>query len=234
MATLASEILSKAAIQLVDPDHTRWPLAELLGWLNQSQRVIVAAKPSAYSASRVLALDAGAMQRLPATHEPPIMALIRVTRNITSDVADWPRVAGHAVRMTSAEALDSADPDWQCRTTSALVRQAAYDAASPHEFIVYPPNDGTGRVEVIVSLLPPTIEPTAANSTAITDFARPIALGAEYEPALLDYILFRAFSKDDMTAVPMKAQMHIQLLSQFLGAKVAAEPTSSKMQQGGA
>lgn len=215
MAITAKQVIVLAGRILQDESATRWTFPELLDWLNEGVSAIVLAKPDASSQTIILSLVAGTWQQL----DTQYISLIRVTRNISA--AGPPRVGGRAVRVTSRESLDAVSPDWhnpKCIKYSAEVRQIIYDGDDPLSFYVYPGNDGTGKVEAIVSELP---APVAASGdvTLIASYDVPIGLKDIYLTPLVDYVTYRAFSKDDTAGSPAISQQHFQAFSLALGIK---------------
>lgn len=227
--TPAAEILIKAGVLLNDEDAVRWSLQELADWLNAGQKAIVLAKPSALSGSVVLELSEGTLQGLPPlTEETRYIALLRLLRNIT-DIGP-PRVGGRAVRDTTRDILDSAEPNWHDGSRvpfKPAVRQYVFDEANPREFYVYPGNDGTGLIEAVVSILPAKIvaavETGPVDPTNIAHWATPIDLDPLYDDVLLDYILFRAYSRDDLAGNPGRAQAYYMSFANAVGLKIRTE-----------
>lgn len=222
MTTTAGEILKRASILLQDTDNVRWPLTELADWINEAQRAIVLAKPSANSQSVALTLVAGALQSLTtASH----LILLRITRNLETAS---PRVGGRVIRPTTRDILDGSDPNWQVVDDDCVrseVRQYVYDEENPREFYVYPPNDGEGIIEAVVGVLPTMI---ATTGTALSDYtALSIGLPEPYAPVILDYIMFRALSKDDPAANITRAQVYYQSFATAVGLKLQVELTNS-------
>lgn len=223
MPVMASDILTDAATILQDADHVRWPLPELAKWLNQAQRAIILAKPSANTETVALEMVLGTLQSLTdASH----LLLLRITRNLKG--ASAPFTGGRAIRPTARETLDASAPGWHDRREVPFrdeVRQYVYDEANPREFYVYPGNTGDGRVEAQVSVLPDMI---ATTGTAIGDYeALAIGLPEPYAPVILDFVLYRAFSKDDMGADIGRARLHYQAFAEALGIKAQAESLNS-------
>lgn len=179
MATItAQSIIDRAAIIIQDETGTRWPSDELLKWLNDGQREIVMLKPDSYAQNESMALAAGTKQSLPTAG----IALIDVVRNMGVDGS----TPGKVIRRIDRRILDDQHPDWHEETPSAEVGHYAFDQRDPKHFYVWPPADGTTQVEIIYS----------ASPTEISDPANTITLDDVYANALLDYILYRAYSKD--------------------------------------
>lgn len=206
---LASSIIDKAAKQLLDAAGVRWPSPELLGWLNDGQRATVLVKPTAYVKSAAVRLAAGTKQSLPADGAQ----LLDVVRNMGTDGL----VPGRAVRIASRDMLDAQAPNWHAATASSVVRHYLYDPRDPKRFYVYPPNTGTGYVELVHAATPPDVAAVG----------NPIELDDAYETVLLDYVLYRAFSKDSEAADDGKAQRHMTAWITALGGKVQAEGSSN-------
>lgn len=224
MAVLASEILAPVIIILQDPDNTRWPLAELVGWLNDGQKETVLQKPSASSDNVVITLVDGTKQDIGSGR----LALLRVVRNITAEGP--PRVGGRAIRVCSREILDTSYPDWHdpaITSPNQQVRQYVLDDQDPTHFYVFPPNISGGKVEAIVSVTPALIAPTG-DPLDIASYATAIGLPDIYKGALQDYVLYRAYSKDAAYAANVqRAAMHYQQFQGSLGIKMTAEVQQS-------
>jgi len=223
MTTTAAEILTRAGTVLQDTSHVRWTLPELADWLNEAQRSIILADPTANSATVTLNMVEGTLQSL--TEEDQLL-LLRVPRNLTG--ASEPFTGGRVVRPTTRETLDGSEPNWHDPNVvsfKAEVRQYIYDEAEPRSFYVYPGNDGTGKVEAVVSLLPTMID-TAG--TEISDYEDvEIGLPEPYSVVILDYLLYRAFAKDDIAADMTKAQVHYKAFATALGLKIQVDGANS-------
>jgi hypothetical protein len=176
VALLASDLLERASRLLNDESRVRWTSSELIEWINDGMYAICAEDPSAYSDEVVVPLVAGVRQTLPAS----ATKLLTVEYN-TTDMS--------VVTPCDRVALDAAIPDWRSTTyANAHVTHYMYDSkVHPTEFLVYPaqPVGTTSSLTAVVAKNPP---PATAAAT--------LALDEKYREALLDYMLFRAFSKD--------------------------------------
>ena len=172
---VAGDLITKCALTLKDPDYVRWSKDELLMYLDEAQREI-ARNPGAYVKTVVLSMVEGTKQALPEDSNQ----LITVLRNYDGDEAHEP------VRLTTRELLDSFEPEWHIAPKRQLVENYVYDDRNPTVFFVYPPNDGTGEVEVQYNAIPPKL-------TELTD---EISLRDEFETPLMMYVLYRAYTKD--------------------------------------
>jgi hypothetical protein len=181
MATLASEVINKARIDLVDvivtpaTDGVRWLNADMLGYLNEAQVMVVLLKPAASIVTADVALVAGYRQALPSGG----LSAVRFGGNVPG---------GTVPAKSTPEVMDGIMPGWRGYAAAAKVSYVLYSAAEPKIFMTYPPQPASTaqKLEVVYVALPATI---SAISSAIT-------LADEYVPALIDYLLYRAFAKD--------------------------------------
>lgn len=205
--TVAST-LEKVQIILQDQTGIRWPSeTELLGWLNDGQREVLILKPNAYVVNGVRQLDAGTKQNLPANG----IQLVDVVRNMGSAGI----TPGRSIRIASREILDAQAPDWHASTPSATVRHYIYSPLDPKHYYVYPPQPASGRgyVEEIYAAVPPN---ATANGT--------ISLDDIYNNVLIDYVLYRAYSKDaEYAANAARASAHQAAYTGALTGKTNAE-----------
>lgn len=225
MAFTAADVMRRASTILQDADAVRWTAIELHDWLNEGIRAVVTVKPNAKSESMILTLEEGTKQELPAN----VMMLSRVVRNVGPAPGNSP---GKAIRtLARREILDAQIPNWHATgglAYNAVVDMAFQDAMSPREFYVVPGNTGTGRVEAIVGVMPTPVPRPSSGFLDVANYTATVPLSDEYQGVLLDFLLFRAFSKD--SAAPdaaNRAQAHLTLANQQLQALGVAQATAS-------
>lgn len=207
MSVLASSILARARFQLVDSGATlRWTDAELLQWLSEGQRAIVMAVPEASQLMATVALIAGTKQTIPAGGH----VLLHIYRNLTSG-----GVAGQACRQVDGSLMDTQYPTWHTDAATAAALFYVYDRIpNPTVFYVYPPNTGTGSLEVNYSVMPVDVATTATNIT-VRDI---------YQVALLDFILYKAHCKDsDYAAGQGAASAYFQAFAAEISSQQAGK-----------
>jgi len=212
----AQSIINKAAIQLTDIGNTRWSRAELLEWLNQGQKQIVVMSPSATNKVSVVQLVAGTRQNIPSDG----WTLLELIRYMGTNGS----TPGRAIRVTSRELIDTFMPNWHADARSAVPKHYIFDAQDQTVFYVYPPNNGQGYVQLNYAPVPPMI---TSESTVIS-------ISDTFEPSLLDYILYRACSKDAEYAPGL--QLASGYLSTFMASmqiKTASELANSPNQNFG-
>lgn len=211
--------MRRAAIVLSDAGAVRWPLTELRLWLNDGLREISLHAPSAVSRVVVIDMVSGTRQTLPDT----AAALLRVNCNI-----DVNGDRGASVTPITRDILDQQIPAWQ--STAKLpfgptVRHSIDDPLDQRTFLVAPGNDGTGKLECLVSSRPTPVALPAdpLDPDAYTDV---IELDDIYVNALIDYVLYRSFSKDvSIAGAPQRAQAHYMQFAGALGIKMQTEAT---------
>ncbi len=173
----AKVVLDKAVLTLKDPEYVRWSQAELLDWVSEAQ-VAIARVPGAYSITRVVALEEGTRQKLPSD----AWSLVTVARNYEDD-GETPLTP---IRLVTRALLDASIPTWHMGPCRPLVENYVYDERYPLTYFVYPPNDGSGHVELVYQGIP----------APVTSPEQELVLDDSFVPAILSYVLFRAFSKD--------------------------------------
>lgn len=200
---LVTAILNDAATILQDVGHTRWPSIELLRWLNLAQQTIALNKPTATSRRATVPLVAGVVQKLPADG----IILMSVVRNMP----------GRAITLAQQSVLDSQLPDWYSMAGVQTVQHYCFDGDDQKSFLVYPPNTGSGRAEIIYSGYP--TQATMDGTITLDDI---------YAPVILDLILYRAYDKDTIGAVdPARSAAHFQAAMLALGVKSKIEAMDS-------
>lgn len=226
----ASDIFTRAGRLLLDETHVRWPLVEMCMWLNDAQREIALHKPSASSENRVLDMIVGTWQKLPTD----ALGLLRVVRNITAigPSPTYLRTGGTAIRIVSRDILDAQQRDWHSSDEirfSKVVKHYVYDEQDPKSFYVYPGNDGTGKVEAVLSVVPATIAIGEDDDPEdLASYEIDLSLPDIYTTALVDFICYRAYAKDAAyTGNPQRATLHYQQFATSIGIKVNQEAITS-------
>jgi hypothetical protein len=199
MAITAQTIITRVRKQLIDElTQKRWLDDELLLWLSDGQRTLVAMDPALGEVSGPMALVAGTKQQLPAG----AFMLLDVKRNLGADGA----TPGRAITVISRENIDRTDPNWHASRRSDVIFHYVYDPKQPRTFYVYPPSTGGGQIDVS----------RAQNPADFTTLADTMTIPDLYQTALFDYVMFRAHQKDtDYAGGNDKAQMYLQLFQMF-------------------
>lgn len=212
-------VISKAQTLLQDATSVRWPLLELQGWLNDAYREAVNLRPDCNTLVGTFTCAAGPRQNITAQF-PAALRLIEVVRNLaaTSDK--------RAVTLTTRKTLDGQLRTWYANTQVATIEQYVFDPRTPKEFLVYPPATTLAQLEVVYSAVPTAHELTSEQlaNTATTEVIR---IDDSYANALIDYIMYRAYSKNtESTTNASKAGAYYQAFQNALGVKGQTEAAS--------
>jgi len=106
------------------------------------------------------------------------------------------------------------------------IQHYMFDPRLPKEFLVYPPATTAARLEVIYSSVPLAHTLTEAQliNSATTEVIR---IDDSYFNALLDYVLYRAYSKDaEYAANAQRAVAHYQAFQNALGVSAQTNAAS--------
>jgi hypothetical protein len=211
MATVkVVEVVSRAKTILQDTTSVRWPVLELQGWLNDAYREISNLRPDANTQTGTFTCVAGARQVLTAGFASATR-LIEVVRNVATTSNKG------AVRLVNRRQLDDQRRTWYSETASVNIDHYVFDPRLPKEFLVYPPATTSAQLEVIYASVPTA---HALSESQLNDpaTAETIRLDDSYANVLLDYILYRAYSKDaEYTANANRAAAHYQAMQNALG-----------------
>lgn len=212
MPMTVNDVVTRAALLLNDigndtigvAANTRWSQAELIDWVSDAQRQIVLARPSASNDVKFITLAAGTRQSLPVDG----WLLLSVNRN----------ASGRAIRQVDRKILDAQNPNWHADPAQAVVWNYTYDANDQYSFYVYPPSDGTSSIELNYSVMP-------AQLVNLTDT---LLLDSIYLTPMVDYVCFRALSKDaEFAGGASLAANFLNAFQTAIGMRSAAEKNDS-------
>lgn len=217
MAVTAQSIIRRAVETLNDTTSVRWPVAELVRYLNDGQREVGTYRPDALVSGATHALSAGSKQALPANG----IKLLDIVRNASED-------SSRAVRMTNRQILDAQIPNWHSLTGTTEILHFIYDPRDPLVFYVYPPAAASGAaVYMIYAGYPQAITEPAEGST-YTAVTGNIGVPDIYANALLDYVLYRAYTKDtEYAGNAARATAHYQAFVNALTVEANATAVAS-------
>jgi len=213
MTITVQSVIDKIKVTLQDTQGIRWTAAELLAWLNDAQREIVLFKPDASATTAVIALAVGTRQTIPAAGN----RLLRVVRNMSALSGGDGR---RAVRLVERDSLDSQAPDWHSPAVTGeaahttAIKHYTYDEQDPRSFYVFPGVAGTTSwAEIVYSA--DLADVALAGNVSVPDI---------YANAIVDYVLFRAYTKDaEFAANEERAKTHYSIFMGAVGGKVALD-----------
>jgi len=219
MATiLAQTLIDRSQTLIQDQLGTRWPAPELLNWLNDGQREVVLLKPDAHVKNEAVQMQPGTKQNIP----PSGNVLIDVRRNMGANGV----TPGRAITLTDRRILDEQLRDWHFAAENSIAIHYIFDPADPKHFYLYPAQPSPAHyVELIYSAAPDDVVDPATGTISIDDI---------YSNALVDYIVYRAYSKDaDYAANDGRANQHYNRFLIALGLKAQGQDSISPVRREG-
>jgi hypothetical protein len=212
MPIAAQSIIRRCVETLQDNTSIRWPVNELVRYLNDGQREVVLYRPDAMVTNATYTCIAGSKQALPSNGAK----LIEVVRNA--------RAGGNrrAVRMVNREILDAQTPNWHNLAGVDDVLHFMYDPRDPRVFYVYPPATTSTQLDIVFASYPADIsEPV--DGALYTAVSGNISLPDIYGNVLQDYVLYRSYTKDsEYAGNGQRAQNHYAAFANALGIEIKA------------
>jgi hypothetical protein len=184
-----TQISDRVGHLLLDTASARWTPAERLLWINDGRREMAEIRPSIFGNGTEVShtTTSGCRQRL--TDSSAYM-LVSVDYNVAT---------GKAIRLTTKTQLDAFRPGWRA-DTGAVVQNWFPDETDALAFWIYPSAPGVD-IKCHAHITPTDL-------ASLSDVALPYDL---YEPALVNYVMFRAFSKEDEVGSVQKAAAYREL-----------------------
>ena len=183
MAEVTVKHLTLMALDLLkDEGNDYYAEVDMVNFYNRSASAVVNLRPDANTVNAIIKLAAGVSQTIPSRGN----ALVDVSRNMGTDGL----TPGVAITVTDKQLLTLYDPSWPTATQDHEVRNWA--PVTPRRFIVYPPQDGTGYVEAVMSQNPPQIN---HDGGGVWEVAL-VGVEDQFVNAVLYHMMFLAHSKD--------------------------------------
>jgi len=204
MSTAVTEVFRRVRHLIQDGAAVRWSDEELLMWLGDAQRDLLLYKPDAGATVTTFACEPGTRQTLPTGG----VQLLDIPRNLSS--------GQRVVRRVDRRVLDAESPGWHNATGTTEVRYFTYDPRTPSVFYVSPPALETSSLELLYARAPDA--PLMEGNIGVDDI---------YLGPLVDYVCYRAFSKDaDYTQSTGRAKQHYDAYLAAVGGKQMSEEVS--------
>jgi hypothetical protein len=157
---------------------------------------------------------------------PEALRLLDVTRNMATTSTK------KVVRLVSRAVLDDQRPGWHGETGSVNIQHYTFDARQPKEFFVYPPATTSAQLEVVYSTAPTAHTLTEAELDPDSGSAEVIKLDDIYMSPIIDWVLYRAYSKDaEYGANEQRAAASYQAFNAAIGAKSQVDSSSTPQRQ---
>lgn len=194
MAITGTQISTRVGILLNDTSLVRWDAAERLVWINDGRREMASLKPTIFGNGTKVThtLAAGCYQRIDTAGAYQLKSI------------DSNNATGKAIRPTTQQQLDAFKPGWRA-DTGTEVQNWFPDETDPLGFWVYPAVSGA-VVDTHVWITPTDL-------ATLSDTALPFD---QYEPALVNYVCYRALSKEDEAGMVAKATGFYSLFTSAL------------------
>lgn len=210
------DIYDRVIDLLLDADRSqpRWPDAELVRWINDSRMAVITRRPQASAAIETMQLVAGSKQSIPADGT----ILLDVIRNMGATGT----TPGRSIRRTDRQGIDDMAPYWHKSAATNEVSQFTFDDRMPKDFYVYPPSRGESHVELSYTKIP----------AAITAIGGNLEMSLEYMDAVVNYVAYRAKSKDSEYANAAEAAAYYGAFTDALGVNANSQVATSPNQPG--
>lgn len=192
-----ADLLSRFQTIMLDQKSVRWTTSEAIDWINDSASEIVLRRPAARAITEIIELVSGTKQEA----GQGTSQLLDVIRNIRPDSSP-----GRPIRIADRQQIDDADPNWH-NLRPAPTRHYMIDERSPTSFYVYPPAVLGAQVEVLAAKPPPQVK--LPEDT--------IDMRHEFINAMLNWMMYRAHSKDSEYSQGNMAALHYQAFTASIG-----------------
>lgn len=202
MTLLASTILDSVRKTTLDGAARAYGNAELLMFLTEALRATAGEKLDFYTKCIFVTLVAGELQQLPADG----VGLLNVIRNSVAN-------GGRVITQVQRDLLNEASRFWPAGTRQAEVENFTADPRDPLRFQVFPPNDGTGSVEVLYGACPPAVTATG-DAMVVLDV---------YEGALVNYVLAKCYGVSSKKQDLAKFNGYMGQYRQMMGLKTKSQ-----------
>lgn len=187
-----TDIIDTARVLLNDSAKTRWSDAELLTYVNDALDAAYTLAPRLfYVVGEVNCIENETLQRVCLSGAGQIIDVIRVK-------------GGNALRPMDKTTLDASFPGWH-QAASGPAKQWQRLADDPVRFFIYPKAPASQVLEVLYLPSP--------GEYGLLDV---LPLPNAYKPALQDFVMFRAHSKDAEYAEVEKTTLFFKVFAESL------------------
>ena len=209
MTTLVELIVNDVSTLLQDVNKDRWSDADLMRWIGESEQLIATSKPESVAVKIAIALIAGVDQDIPGDG----LMILRFRRNTAS---------GAVVQLVDEDTQNRIDPVWPAAAQVLEPTTVIYDPlVDPLTFMVAPPNNGSGSLEVIYAKIPAPVAATTAS----------ISVNDSFVPLIKDYVMYRALLMETEGQNLNRSALHLQVFMQGLGLNTRAYEKLNPMQE---
>lgn len=217
MSIPVSEIVLKASTVLNDKRNVRWTVPELIGWINDAGLAIQVRRAAATSKIVTVTFVAGVLQAIPDDGAQ----LLDLVRNLGADGA----TPGRAISIVDRRLLDDETPDWYSAKQADTIQHYTHDARAPKAFYVYPPAKAGLKAEMLYSAFPTPIALRATTADILTTDV--LEVSKEYIDPAINYVCYRAMSKDNEFAQAQLASAYYAAFTDSLSMQKTETQSSS-------
>ena len=211
--TNVKTIVRQVQRRLIDEDAIRWSDDDMLDYTNSAIKAVLAVRPDAYVLNHEFVCVEGTKQELTERSN----FLINVVRNSKGKAIRGP----HDMLM-----LDNYYPEWRSSTPEDVADCYLYDERDPKVFYLYPAVNDQHKIEIIETVIPESI------TKAEFDNDIESSLGPLYDNALVEYMVYLAFSQDnEFAANANKANLALAAFNSVLGNKNQSDEMKSTSKQ---
>lgn len=210
MTVTAQSVLKHVSVDVLqDVGNKKWPIAQLVRYLNRVQQLAGIFRPELFIEKRAHALAAGVRQTLPSGYVRPIDFLCNTS--------------GRAVTMPAngRALMDAQKPNWRSDAQSETIYHVFFDAREPLAYDVWPPAAVGASLDVkLQKAITPIAEP-AANLTWSSVTGDLSIVDDPMWTALADGVCYLAYAKDAQHAAQgSRAATHLQAMAAVLGSEM--------------
>ncbi len=209
------DILERVTLLYNDIDYGRMTQQQYIQLIDDAVLQVAILRPDAHSETRVLELQEGFSQSIPADAHVLMDIPYCVTEGIYTPV-----------RQVLRYDLDSFS-SWTSIEPSTLVEEYAYDPKTPRKFFVYPPAQEGAKVQADLGIVPQRVASLADPVNAT------INLPEVFFNPLVSYVLYLLYSSDSTSATDRavaatyESTFFKQLAAQGQAADIAAPRTAA-------
>lgn len=212
------DIIDRVTDLLLDKDRAddeaRWTNGELIRWINDCRMAIITRRPQAGAVIETMSLVTGTLQTVPDN----AVSFLDAIRNMGDDG----QTPGRSIRRIDRQSIDDDDLYWHKMAPKSEISQFTFDDRIPRQFYVYPPAKAGTHIEISY----------AKNPTAVTSTADSIDFQPEYIDAIVNYVCYRAKSKDSQYANAGEAAAYYSSFNDALGVQTQTQNAASPNQPG--
>lgn len=217
MPMMLSDLERQISELLKDYDFDKVRKQQIRWWLYESQLAVIAVRMDALSVVEVVNLVAGSVQDI-SVARPGTLRVLDAYGNGTT---------GRYVTYYDRKELNNSAPQWRSRDQAVEVQHIIKDDKSPKIIHVTPPNDGTGSLELLLSVAPEVYTRPENLDEEGDDLE--VKLDETFHPAMISWTCYRTLARDGADSQNWsKAQAFRRDFFELLGAKTVGDETMSK------